>query len=142
MTILIRDFVSEEVASPETPDIDLERFKRSVEIYFQDLLRALNANVVGYGPPIVVASVVVDLPSIPSNGSAFVDVTPATAVPLGTHIISWAPLTDATSIDDLMIQFLVVAANTVRITMQNPTPGPIDPASITFQFITATATDT
>lgn len=138
----IRDFVSEEVASPDTTDVDLERFKRSLEIYIRDLLLALRISTVGYVPPIVVASATVDLPSIGSKAAASVDVNTVAPVPLGTHIISWAALTDATSIDDLLIQILVVAADTVRITMQNPTAGAIDPDPITFQFITATATDT
>lgn len=142
----LRNFVAEEVASQDTAAIDLERFKRQAELYLQDMQRALQVDLgnvnPGYVPPIVVASATVDLPSIGSKNSAFIDVATATPTPLGTHILSWAALTDATTIDDLLIQILVVAADTVRITMQNPTAGAIDPDPITFQFITATATDT
>lgn len=40
----LRQFVSEEVAGIETSDVDLERFKRSIELYLQDLLRAVQAD--------------------------------------------------------------------------------------------------
>lgn len=40
----LRDFVSEEVASLETPDVDLERFKRQVETYLQELKEAIKAD--------------------------------------------------------------------------------------------------
>lgn len=40
----LRDFVSDEVAGPETTDVDLERFKRQVETYLNDLRRALVAD--------------------------------------------------------------------------------------------------
>lgn len=40
----LRQFVSEEVASPGMTDVDLERFKRSIELYLQDLLRAVQAD--------------------------------------------------------------------------------------------------
>ncbi len=83
----------------------------------------------------------VDLPSIGSNGSEFSDVTVADT-PLGTHLLSVTPLTDATSIDDLIVQAVIVAANTLRLTMFNPTAGAINPDSIDFEFLLAEANPT
>lgn len=40
----LRSFVAEEVASQDTAAVDLERFKRQVELYLQDLLRAVQAD--------------------------------------------------------------------------------------------------
>jgi len=105
-------------------------------------LQALDAETPGYVPPIQVTSVEIDIPSIGANGSFTTDFTTLVSVPLGTHILSWAPLTDATSLDDLLIQFMVVDTNTVRFTADNPSAGAVDPDPITFQFITATAQDT
>lgn len=78
----------------------------------------------------------VNFPSIPSNQSLFIDVpTGAGQAPLGTCIIAYAPITTATTIDDLVVQFMVVAADTIRVTMFNPTAGAIDPDPIDFRFI-------
>ena len=142
------------ISTPQVADLDdaaraMQAFQETVTGYLRRLFNAVCADVTNlesetptYSPPIVVASAVVDLPNIGSKNADSIDITTETEVPLGTHILSWAALTDATSIDDLMIQFLVVAANTVRVTMQNPTAGAINPDPITFQFITATAVDT
>lgn len=131
---------------PESSDVDILRTE--IEDYLSEMkaqicadLRCLNAATVGYVPPIQVNSVILDIPSIVANGSFTTDIT-VTGVPLGTHVISWAPLTLATSLDDLLVQFLVVDEDTVRITIDNPSPGAVDPDPITFQFITATAEDT
>jgi hypothetical protein len=137
-------------STPQGGDLEeaalaMQAFQEQVTEYLNRFRTAILADLgptPTYSPPIVVASAVVDLPNIPSNGSDFVDVTPTGSVPLGTHILSWAPTTDATSIDDLIIQILVVAANTIRVTMFNPTAGAINPDPITIQFITATAVDT
>lgn len=133
--------------TPESSDVEILR--QEIEDYILRLrdqicddITCLIAQTPTYTPPIMVASAEVDLPNIGSKNAASIDVTPANPVPLGTHILSWAPLTDATSIDDLIIQILVVAENTIRITMQNPTAGAINPDPITFQFITATAINT
>ena len=123
-------------------------FQQQIQRYLQRMLddicadfQALDAESPGYVPPIQVTSVVIDIPSVVANGSFTVDLSVADA-PLGTHILSWAPLTDATSIDDLLIQFVVVDTNVVRFTADNPSAGAIDPDPITFQFITALAQDT
>jgi hypothetical protein len=81
----------------------------------------------------------VDLDEVGSKGSEFVDVS-VPNVPLGTHVVSWAATTDATSMDDLIVQVMVVATDTVRVIMQNPTSGAINPAEITFEFLLATIT--
>jgi hypothetical protein len=80
----------------------------------------------------------INFPNIPSNQSLFIDVpTGVGQAPLGTLIIAYAPITTATTMDDLVVQFMVVATDTVRVTMFNPTAGGIDPDPIDFQFVTA-----
>jgi hypothetical protein len=86
-----------------------------------------------------VITTAVNLPSISSNGSEFID-TAVANTPLGTHVVSFAATTDATTIDDLVVQVMVVAADTVRITMINPTAGAINPDEITFEIVLATIT--
>jgi len=146
----IAPFVAESTPQPgslEEASTAGELFQQQLQDYLNRFREAICEDIqeinqeccLGYQPPIVVSSAEVDIPSIGSKSAASVDVT--VDAPLGTHVISWAPLTDATSIDDLMIQFVVVADNTLRVTMQNPTAGAIDPDPITFQFITATAED-
>ena len=134
------------VVTPEGSDVDILRTE--IQDYLTALrdqicadVQCLDAATVGYVPPIQVNSVDLDIPSIAPNGSFTTDIA-VTGVPLGTHVISWAPLTLATSLDDLLIQFLVVDADVVRITIDNPSPGAVDPDPITFQFITAVAEDT
>jgi len=148
----IEPFVAEstpQLNSPEEASSAGEIFQQQIQGYLNRLRDALCEDVqeigreccINYTSPAVVRSTTVDFPSIGSNSSAFVDVT-VEDTPLGTHIISWAPLTDATSIDDLIVQFLIIADDTLRITMLNPSAGAINPDSITFQFITAQAEDT
>jgi len=83
---------------------------------------------------IAVGRMTIDLPNVPSNGTVTVDTAHAN-LPLGTHIISWAPVTDATSMDDLIVNWLIVATDMIRTVLFNPTGGAIDPASIDFEFI-------
>jgi len=80
----------------------------------------------------------VNIPSIGSNGTAVIDV-PVTGPALGTHIISWEPVTTATTLDDLILTFMVVADDEIRIVAFNPTGGAIDPDPIDFQFFTGRA---
>jgi hypothetical protein len=73
-----------------------------------------------------------DFPSVPSNGSALIDVPVAAgAAPLGTSV-RLVPLTDASSFDDMVVQATVVTADSIRFVMINPTAGAIDPASTDF----------
>lgn len=84
-----------------------------------------------------VVEVTLDFPSIGSKNSAFIDVaTTVGAAPLGTQILAFTPITVATSIDDLMIQAVVIATDTIRFTLQNPSAGAIDPDSIDFRVVT------
>lgn len=81
-----------------------------------------------------------NFPSIASNRSEFIDVATAVgAAPLGTEIISFAPITTATTLDDLIVQIMVVDTDLVRITMMNPTAGAIDPDAIDFRIVTGIA---
>lgn len=86
---------------------------------------------------LLVTRVTIDIPSIGPNGTTVIDVT-ATGVLLGTHIISWAPVTTATSMDDLSLTFMVVANDLIRVVLTNPTGGAIDPDSIDFEFVSGT----
>lgn len=88
---------------------------------------------------LVVSRLTIDLPNVPSNGTVVVDTaTGVGEAPLGTHIITWAPVTLATSMDDLLMTFMIVAADTVRTVLFNPTGGAINPDSIDFEFVLAT----
>jgi hypothetical protein len=84
-----------------------------------------------------VGRMTIDLPNVPSNGTVTVDTAHA-GLALGTHIISWAPVTDATTIEDLIINWLIVADDLIRTVLFNPTGGAIDPDSIDFEFIVST----
>ncbi len=150
-TCQIEPFVAESTPQPgslEEASTAGELFQQQIQDYLIRALEAicadlqeLDAETPGYVPPIQVTSALIDIPSIAPNGSFTTDITVAD-VALGTHILSWAPLTLATSLDDLLIQFVVVDVDTVRFTADNPSPGAVDPDPITFQFITALAQDT
>jgi hypothetical protein len=86
---------------------------------------------------LLVTRATIDIPSIGPNGTTVIDVT-ATGVALGTHIISWTPLTTATTMDDLSLTFMVVADDLIRVVITNPTGGSIDPDSIDFEFVSGT----
>lgn len=79
----------------------------------------------------------IDFPSVASNGTVTVD-TAVTGLALGTHIITWAPTTTATTMDDLIVTWMIVATDLLRAVLYNPTAGAIDPDSIDFEFVTAT----
>jgi hypothetical protein len=78
----------------------------------------------------------IDLPNVGSNSTVSGLVTTTASFPLGSHIISWGVLTSAVSLQDLIVTFLIVNTDTLRFVLNNPTGGAIDPASITFQFVT------
>lgn len=78
----------------------------------------------------------IDLPNVVSNGTVSQDVTTTETFPLGTHVISWGVLSDATTLENLVVTFLFVDTDTLRVVLFNPTGGAIDPANITFQFLT------
>lgn len=79
----------------------------------------------------------INFPSVGSNGSISVNVATAVgAAPLGTEILGFTPITDASSIDDMIMQVFVPLADTIRFTLQNPSGGPIDPAAIDFRIVT------
>jgi len=86
---------------------------------------------------LLVSRVTIDFPSVGSNATVTID-TAVTGVALGTHLISWTPVTDASSMDDLLIQFLIVDTDLVRTILQNPTGGAIDPGSIDWEFLSGT----
>jgi hypothetical protein len=84
-----------------------------------------------------VVEVTLDFPSIGSKNSAFIDEQTAVgAAPLGTQILGFTPISTATTIDDLLVQAIVVATDTIRFTLQNPSAGAIDPDSIDFRVVT------
>ena len=63
--------------------------------------------------------------------------TGAGGLALGTHIITWAPVTTATSMDDLIVTWMIVATDTVRAVLHNPTGGAINADPIDFEFVLA-----
>ena len=76
----------------------------------------------------------IDFPNVNSNQTISGDVTTTQSFPLGTHILQFGFGSDATDIDDMIIQFKFVAVDTLRYTLQNPTGGAINPGLITCQF--------
>lgn len=78
----------------------------------------------------------IDLPNVNSNATVSGTVSTTASFPLGTHIISWGVSSDATSMQDLVVTFLFVDTDLLRYVLNNPTGGAIDPANITFQFLT------
>ena len=86
---------------------------------------------------ITVGRETIDLPNVPSNGTVVVD-TNIVGLTLGTHIVSWAPVTTATTMDDLIVTWMIVAVDTLRTVLFNPTAGAIDPDSIDFEFVFGT----
>jgi hypothetical protein len=133
-------FVSQVTPQLEDPS-SIELFQQQIQDYLilfrQAVIDAIECQELYDSPnPITVTDAEVDFPNVPSNGSVSIDVPTAVPTPLGTHIISYAALTDATSIEDLLIQFFIVQADVVRITLFNPTGGAVNPDPITFQFIT------
>ena len=85
----------------------------------------------------VVSRISIDIPNINSNSTVVVD-SNVPGLALGTHIITWAPVTTATTMDDLLMTFMIVAVDTIRTVFYNPTGGAINPDSIDFEFVTAT----
>lgn len=84
---------------------------------------------------ITVSRPTIDFPSIGSNSTVVVD-SNVPGIALGTHIITWAPTSVATSMDDLIVTWMIVAPDTIRAVLYNPTGGAINPDSIDFEFVT------
>lgn len=78
----------------------------------------------------------VDFPNVGSIATVSGDVTTVTAFPLGTALIAWGFLEDASVIEDLQIQFVFINANTLRFTLSNPTAGAIDAGALDMWFVT------
>ena len=76
-----------------------------------------------------------DYPNVGSNGTLSVDITTTASFPLGSHIVSWGFASDAQAIEDMIIQFILVDTDTLRMTLINPTGGAIDGGVITTQFL-------
>ena len=60
---------------------------------------------------------------------------------LGTQILCWAPESIARAFDDLLIQWMCVDENVVRVVLQNPTGGMIKPGQIACVFILGVVKD-
>ena len=84
--------------------------------------------------PLLVIRETIDVPNVEDGDTVVVDTT-ATGVVLGSHIISWAPVTTATTIDDLIVTWMIVASDLIRSVWFNPTGSDIDPDSIDFEFV-------
>jgi hypothetical protein len=80
--------------------------------------------------------VAVDFPLVASNGTVSGDITTVSSFPLGTALITWGFLDDASSIADMQIQFVFVDVDTLRFTLRNPTGGGIDAGSLNMFFVT------
>ena len=140
----IEDFVAE--ATPQSSSLEeaastQELLIQQIEGYLARLRAGLCTDVTALEAEIneayirlFVIRATIDLPNVPSNGSVAVD-TVVSGVPLGTHFVSWAPTSLATSLDDLIVTWMVVATDTIRTVLFNPTGGAINPDSIDFEFV-------
>ncbi len=81
-------------------------------------------------------SVDFDYPNVNSNSTVFQDFVLTQTFPLGTHILTWGFGSDATGIEDMVLQFKFVDVDTMRMTLNNLTGGAIDAGVITPQFVT------
>jgi hypothetical protein len=81
-------------------------------------------------------SVDFDYPNVNSNSTVIQDFTTTAGFPLGTHILTWGFGSDATGIEDLLLQFKFVDVDTLRMTLTNNTGGAINAGVITTQFVT------
>lgn len=140
----MEDFVAEvtaQSASLEEAASTMEIFMQQVEGYLSRLRTAVCTDVTNLNTQIneayirlFVIRATLDIPNVPSNGTVTID-TAVSNVPLGTHFVSWAPTTLATSLDDLIVTWMIVAENTIRTVLHNPTGGAINPDSIDFEFV-------
>jgi hypothetical protein len=78
----------------------------------------------------------VDFPDVPSNGTVSGDITTVTSFPLGTALLSWGFLEDASVIADMQIQFIFIDTDTLRFTLSNPTGGAINAGALDMFFVT------
>lgn len=81
-------------------------------------------------------SVDFDYPNVNSNSTVTQDFATTAGFPIGTHILTWGFGSDATGIEDLLLQFKFVDVDTLRMTLTNGTGGAIDAGVITTQFVT------
>lgn len=73
-------------------------------------------------------------PSVNPNSTVSIDLT-VVGIEVGTHIISWIPVDDARAFDDLVIQWMCVNTDLVRVTMLNPTGMMISPGTLDCVFV-------
>ncbi len=78
----------------------------------------------------------VDFPNVNSNATVSGDITTVTSFPLGTALLSWGFLEDASVIQDLQIQFVFINTDTLRFTLSNPTGGAINAGALNMFFVT------
>jgi hypothetical protein len=78
----------------------------------------------------------VDFPNVNSNATVSGDISTVSSFPLGTALITWGFLDDASTIQDLQIQILFIDTDTLRFTLHNPTGGAIDPGAFDMFFVT------
>ncbi len=78
----------------------------------------------------------VDFPNVIANGTVSGDITTVTSFPLGTALIAWGFLEDASVIEDMQIQFIFINTDTLRFTLSNPTGGAIDAGALDMWFVT------
>lgn len=77
-----------------------------------------------------------DFPNVNSNSTVSQDFSTTATFPVGTHVIQWGFGEAAGVLEDLVIQFKFVAADTLRMVLNNPTGGSIDGGTILTQFVT------
>jgi len=75
-----------------------------------------------------------DFPNVNPNSSLCIDLV-ATGLEVSTNILCWAPVETALTFDDLMLQWLCLDTDLIRVTMINPTGMMISPGTIELVFV-------
>ena len=78
----------------------------------------------------------VDFPNVNSNATVSGDIITVTPFPLGTALITWGFLDDASAIADMQIQIVFINTGTLRFTLSNPTGGAINAGALDMFFVT------
>ena len=85
-------------------------------------------------PVTFIVRTTLDIASVGSKGTVQIDIVVANAL-VGMHVISYAPTTLATSLDDLIMQWMIVQDGFIRVVLSNNSAGSIDPDPIDFEFL-------
>ena len=79
-------------------------------------------------------------PTVNPNSAIFFDLA-VTGLEVGSHLITWAPVEDSRTFDDLVLQWLCISPDLLRVAMINATCMMISPGIIDCIFVFGVMTD-